>query len=114
MVHSICPDPINPQRVFVGISAAGVFRTDDGGNTWARRIKACAPISYPINSPRSVSAFITWSSHPKGSQHSYQQNRYCGVMTEDAGETWTDISEGLPSRFGFPIVVSPATLTRSS
>ncbi len=107
MVHSICPDPVNPRRVFVGISAAGVFRTDDGGKTWVPKNQGTRADFLPEKFPVVGQCVHHLEQHPRQPDLLYQQN-HCGVYrTEDAGETWIDISEGLPSRFGFPIVVSP-------
>ena len=107
MVHSICPDPINPKRVFVGISAAGVFRTDDGGITWEPKNHGVRADFLPDKFPVVGQCVHHLEQHPMNPAILYQQN-HCGVYrTEDSGDTWIDISEGLPSRFGFPIVVSP-------
>jgi photosystem II stability/assembly factor-like uncharacterized protein len=107
MVHSICPDPVNAQRVFVGISAAGVFRTDDGGKTWTPKNHGTRADFLPDKFPIVGQCVHHLEQHPRQPNLLYQQN-HCGVYrTEDAGETWIDISEGLPSRFGFPIIISP-------
>ena len=60
MVHSICLDPENRDRMFVGISAAGVFRTDDGGKTWTPKNKGVRTDFLPDKFPRSANAFTTW------------------------------------------------------
>lgn len=107
MVHSICPDPVNAQRVFVGISAAGMFRTDDGGSTWNPKNNGVRADFLPDKFPDVGQCVHHLEQHPSEPNVLYQQN-HCGVYrTEDAGDNWIDISEGLPSRFGFPIVVSP-------
>ena len=107
MVHSICPDRVNPKRVFVGISAAGMFRTDDGGETWLPKNEGVRADFLPDKFPAVGQCVHHLEQHPTDPDVLYQQN-HCGVYrTENAGDTWIDISEGLPSRFGFPIVVSP-------
>ncbi|HVJ07294.1 MAG TPA: hypothetical protein VM554_02845 [Acidisarcina sp.] len=107
MVHCILPDPANGNRVYAGISAAGCFRTDDDGQSWQ-----------PLN--KGVLADFAAKKYPEVGQcvHSmhlsasnpdllFQQN-HCGVYSSrNAAEEWTDISEGLPSRFGFASVVHP-------
>jgi photosystem II stability/assembly factor-like uncharacterized protein len=107
MVHSICPDAIDPKRVFVGISAAGVFRTDDGGESWTPKNQGVRADFLPDKFPLVGQCVHHLEQHPSKRDILYQQN-HCGVYrTEDAGDTWIDISESLPSRFGFPIVVDP-------
>jgi len=107
MVHSICPDPVNASRIFVGISAAGVFRSDDGGGSWTPKNQGVRADFLPDKFPPVGQCVHHLEQHPSQRDVLYQQN-HCGVYrTEDAGENWIDISDGLPSRFGFPIVVDP-------
>jgi photosystem II stability/assembly factor-like uncharacterized protein len=107
MVHSIAFDPSRPSRLVVGISAAGTFRSDDDGATWApknRNVRAdFLPDKFPVVG-QCVHHLEMSAPHP---ELLYQQN-HCGVYrSEDAGDTWVDISAGLPSRFGFPVAVLP-------
>lgn len=107
MVHSICTDPRNGRRMFVGISAAGVFRTDDGGQTWIPKNKNVRADFLPEKFPEMGQCVHHLEIHPTDPDVLYQQN-HCGVYrTDNAGDDWIDISEGLPSRFGFPLAVHP-------
>jgi photosystem II stability/assembly factor-like uncharacterized protein len=107
MVHSICPDTVNPKRIFVGISAAGMFRSDDGGDTWTPKNVGVRADFLPDKFPPVGQCVHHLEQHPSQPDVLYQQN-HCGVYrTENAGDSWIDISDGLPSRFGFPIVVLP-------
>jgi len=107
MVHSICFDPSNPQRIYAGISAAGVFRTDDGGKSWSAKNKGVRADFLPEKFPDVGQCTHHLEIHPANRQILYQQN-HCGVYrSENGGEDWTDMSEGLPSRFGFPMAVHP-------
>jgi photosystem II stability/assembly factor-like uncharacterized protein len=107
MVHSICCDPADAQRMYVGISAAGVFRTDDGGVSWTPKNKGVLADFLPHHYPAVGQCVHHLEMHPGEPRILYQQN-HCGVYrSEDAGDTWIDISAGLPSRFGFPIAVHP-------
>lgn len=107
IVHTILLDPVNPQRMFVAISAAGVFRSDDGGQTWHPRNKGTRADFLPDKFPELGQCVHKLAQAPGMPDLFYQQN-HCGVYRSDsAGESWTDISRGLPSRFGFPIAVHP-------
>lgn len=107
MVHSICVDTQNPRRMFVGISAAGVFSTDDSGSSWEARNKGVLADFLPDKYPEVGQCVHHLEMSPGNADLFYQQN-HCGVYrTDDGGRTWVDISKGLPSRFGFPIIVHP-------
>lgn len=107
IVHTILLDPINLQRMFVAISAAGVFRSDDGGNTWQPRNRGTRADFLPNKFPEVGQCVHKMVQAPGSSDLLYQQN-HCGVYRSDSGgDKWSDISRGLPARFGFPIAVHP-------
>ena len=107
MVHSICHDSTRVDRSYVGISAAGVFRTDDGGETWQPKNTGVRADFLPDVFPSVGQCVHHLVIHPTRGDVLYQQN-HCGVYRSDnAGDDWVDISEGLPSRFGFPMAVHP-------
>ena len=104
-LHTIIEDPENENRKWVGISAVGVFRTDDGGETWQTMNKGVraefSPDRYPEFGQCVHDAVLA------SDGRLYQQN-HCGVYrSDDAGESWDEITEGLPSDFGFPMAVHP-------
>jgi hypothetical protein len=113
-LHSIVPDPDDQKKLWVGISAAGVFATEDGGATWERRnrlsnAEACEHSEHPA-APRNGD--IGYCVHnmlraPGASDVLYQQNHYGVWRSADGGRSWNDCSKGLPSTFGFPIRVHP-------
>jgi len=106
-LHSIVLDPSDPQRMFVAISATGVFRTDDGGITWAPRNKGTRAEFQPEKYPEFGQCVHKLLMAPGNSSRLFQQN-HCGVYrTDDAGETWQEITTGLPSDFGFPLALHP-------
>lgn len=106
-LHSIALDPANPNRIFVGISAAGVFRTDDGGSTWRPLNKNVRAEFMPDKYPEFGQCIHKLRIAPGNSSVLFQQN-HCGMYrSDDAAESWTEISPGLPSDFGFPIAVHP-------
>ena len=107
IVHTIILDPANAQRMYVAISAAGVFRSDDGGRTWRPRNKGTRADFLPTKFPE-LGQCVHKLALAAGSPDLLYQQNHCGVYRSDsAGESWSDISRGLPSRFGFPIAVHP-------
>jgi BNR/Asp-box repeat len=107
-LHTIMLDPLDKNRVYVGISAAGVYRTDDGGQSWQPRNKNVLADFAPEKYPEFGQCVHKLDMHPSQPQVLYQQN-HCGVYrSTDYGDDWTDIGiDKLPSRFGFPIAVHP-------
>jgi photosystem II stability/assembly factor-like uncharacterized protein len=107
IVHTILLDPKNSQRMYVAISAAGVFRSDDGGASWNPYNKNTRADFLPDKFPELGQCVHKVVMAPDKPDRLYQQN-HCGVYrTESAGDAWKDISRGLPSRFGFPIAIHP-------
>ncbi|MCH7782935.1 exo-alpha-sialidase [candidate division KSB1 bacterium] len=107
MVHSICIDPGDKNKMHVGISAAGTFYTEDGGQNWEPRNKGVLADFLPDKFPDVGQCVHHMESHPAKPGVLYQQN-HCGVYRSDnSGVEWVDISEGLPARFGFPLVIHP-------
>jgi photosystem II stability/assembly factor-like uncharacterized protein len=107
-LHSIVLDPNDPNRMYVAISAAGVYKTEDGGKTWNPRNKNVLADFGAKTYPEYGQCVHKLAIHPSKPNVLYQQN-HCGVYrSDDYGEDWIDIGEGkLPSRFGFPMVVHP-------
>ncbi len=107
MVHTIIPDPQNPQRMYVGISAAGCFRSDDDGQTWQPMNRGVRADFLPNKFPEVGQCVHRMKMDPARPEVLYQQN-HCGIYrSDDAAANWKDISKGLPSRFGFPIATHP-------
>ena len=106
-LHSMALHPTDPDRMWVAISAAGTFETADGGRTWATRNKGVRADFIPGPTPEFGQCVHKLVIHPAQPDWLYQQN-HCGVYrSEDAGREWTDLSPGLPSQFGFPLVIHP-------
>ena len=104
-LHSIVLDRSSKQRMWVGISAAGTFRTDDGGETWEPKNLGVRADFLPETFPEFGQCPHKMLSHPAHPEVLYQQN-HCGVFRSDeAGDNWRDVTEGLPSRFGFVLGV---------
>lgn len=95
-------------RLYAGISAAGVFRSDDRGATWRPMNKGVRTDFQPEKFPEVGQCVHKLLRHPAQDNLLYQQN-HCGMYrTDDGGEKWVDISKGLPSRFGFPLALDPS------
>jgi photosystem II stability/assembly factor-like uncharacterized protein len=105
-LHTIVQDPQKPNRMFIAISAAGTFRTDDGGQTWK-------PINRGLNSPYQLPdpdaevghCVHRISMHPARPGVLYMQKHWDVMRSDNAGDSWHEVSGNLPSDFGFPIEV---------
>ena len=105
-LHTILLDPGNPHRIFAAISAAGVFRTDDGGATWTvanRGLKSQWELPDPDAEVGHCVHRIAM--HPSRPDVLYMQKHWDVMRTADAGGSWEEVSGNLPSDFGFPIQV---------
>ncbi|HYZ22386.1 MAG TPA: exo-alpha-sialidase [Rhodopila sp.] len=104
-LHSILLDPTDPQRVFVAISAAGAFRTDDGATTW-RPINRGLHSAYIPNPTAEVGHCVHHlAMHPSRPATLFMQKHWDVMRSDDAGESWHEISGNLPTDFGFVIDV---------
>jgi hypothetical protein len=107
-LHTILLDPTDLNRMYIAVSAAGCYRTDDGGKTWAPYNKNVRADFMADKFPEFGQCVHKMTMHPSNPNVIYQQN-HCGVYRSDnMGEDWIDIGEGkLPARFGFPVAVHP-------
>jgi len=107
-LHSIVLDPRSSQRMYVAVSAAGVYRTDDGGQTWQARNQNVLADFEGKTYPEFGQCVHKLTLHPARPDVLFQQN-HCGVYrSDDRGDDWIDIGgDKLPSRFGFPMVIHP-------
>jgi hypothetical protein len=106
--HSIQLDPSDRQRMYVGITAAGTFRTDDGGTTWSPRNTNVAGDFLPDPYAEVGQCVHKLLLHPAQPARLWQQN-HCGVYRSDDGaDSWERLDgNGLPSSFGFPLMIDP-------
>jgi len=106
-LHSIVVDPSDPKRMFVGISAVGVFRTEDGGQNWTVANQGTRAEFLPEKYPE-YGQCVHKLLLADGKQSLLFQQNHCGVYrSADAGRTWQEITAGLPSDFGFPLGLHP-------
>ena len=106
-LHSVVLDPTNPQRMYVAISSGGVYRTDDGGLTWAAKNRGVRATFMPDKYPEFGQCVHKIVMHPSRPERLFLQNHWGLYRTDDCGENWTDIANGVPSDFGFALLVHP-------
>jgi photosystem II stability/assembly factor-like uncharacterized protein len=108
-LHSIVLDPQDQNRMYVAVSSAGTYRTDDGGRSWIPRNKNVrADFMGEHRFPEFGQCVHKLAMHPARPGVLFQQN-HCGVYRSDNfGDDWIDIGDDkLPSRFGFPVAIHP-------
>ena len=109
ILHALVLHPRDDRQIWVGISAAGVFHTADGGATWEPRNRGTRADFLPEgqNYPEYGQCVHSLVMAPCLPNRLYQQN-HCGMYrSEDGGRHWDSIEAGLPSTFGFPAAVHP-------
>lgn len=105
-VHTILLDRKNASRIYVAISAAGAFRSDNGGATWVpinRGLKS--PFQLPDPDAEVGHCVHRIALHPSRPDVLFMQKHWDVMRTDNAGGQWTEVSGNLPSDFGFPIDV---------
>jgi photosystem II stability/assembly factor-like uncharacterized protein len=106
-LHTILLDPSDPQRLFIAISSAGAFRSDDGGTTWRPINRGLRSENLPDPTAEVGHCVHRIALHPARPAVLFMQKHWDVMRSDDAGETWREVSGNLPSDFGFPIDVHP-------
>jgi BNR/Asp-box repeat len=104
-LHTIIQHPSDPGRLFVAISAAGVFRTDDAGKTWRPTNRGLHSEGIPNPNAEVGHCVHNLALHPSRPDVLFMQKHWDVMRSDDAGESWHEISGDLPTDFGFPIDV---------
>lgn len=117
VLHTIVPHPDDASKVWLGVSSEGVFATEDGGASWERRNRRSNAQTTPAHvhadgTVHEESAEVGHCVHnmvraPGGGDLLYQQNHQGVWRSRDGGRSWDEITEGLPTNYGFPIAVHP-------
>ena len=112
-LHTILLDPANAERMYIAISAAGAFRTDDGGQSWKPINRGLHSLYIPNPTAEVGHCVHHMALHPERPNTLFMQKHWDVMRTDDAGENWREISGDLPTDFGFVIDVhahEPETL----
>ena len=107
-LHTILIDPRTAGRIYVAISAAGAFRSDDDGATWRAINRGLRSEGIPDEDAEVGHCVHHIAMHPARPGVLFMQKHWDVMRSDDAGESWREISGNLPSDFGFPIEVHPA------
>jgi hypothetical protein len=108
-LHTVITHPGNPQWLMVAMSAAGVYRSTDGGATWGPANKGIQAVWLPEDQrfPEFGQCVHRVAMHPQQPDRLYAQNHFGVYRSDDGGDSWQAIESGLPSNFGFPMVIHP-------
>jgi len=104
-LHTVVLDPSHPDRIYIAISAAGVFRSDDAGTTWRPANRGLRSKTMPDEDAEVGHCVHRISMNPSRPDVLFMQKHWDVMRSDDAGESWQKISGNLPSDFGFPIQV---------
>ncbi|HLH42749.1 MAG TPA: hypothetical protein VKV74_07180 [Bryobacteraceae bacterium] len=104
-LHTLILDPANPGRIYIAISAAGAFRTDDGGASWKPINQGLRSQYIPDQTAEVGHCVHHIAMHPSRPNTLYMQKHWDVMRTDDAGDSWREVSGNLPTDFGFVIDV---------
>jgi len=106
-LHTIIIDPTRPERMYVAISAAGAFRSDDNGATWRPINRGLKSEQIPDPDAEVGHCVHRIALHPSRPDTLFMQKHWDVMRTDDAGDNWREVSGNLPTDFGFPIEIHP-------
>lgn len=105
-LHTILIDPQDPNRIYIAISSAGAFRTDDGGKTWQPINKGLKSQYIPDPDAEVGHCVHRIAMHPSRPEVLYMQKHWDVMRSDNGGRSWDEVSGNLPTDFGFPIEVN--------
>jgi hypothetical protein len=106
-LHTIVLDPTNPRRIYVAISAGGVYATEDGGETWEARNRGIRVEHSPEKYPEFGQCVHKMVLHPSRPERLFLQNHRGLYRSDNYGESWRDIAHNVPSDYGFAMLAHP-------
>jgi len=106
-LHTVLPDPGNKERMYVAVSAAGVYRTEDGRNTWQARNNGIRVVFMPEKYPEFGQCVHKIVLHKARPERLFLQNHWGLYRSDNRGDSWQDIARGVPSDFGFAMLMHP-------
>lgn len=106
-LHTIVLDPRDSSRMLIAISTGGVYRSDDGGKTWRARNTGVRAEFLPDKHPEFGQCVHKVVHHPARPERLFLQNHWGLYRSDDWGDTWQDIANGVPSDFGFAMEMHP-------
>jgi photosystem II stability/assembly factor-like uncharacterized protein len=106
-LHTIVSDPKDRNRMAIAISTAGFYRTDDGGKSWRARNNGVRAVFLPNKYPEFGQCVHKVVNHPSRPERLFLQNHWGLYRSDDWGESWQDIANGVPSDFGFAMQMHP-------
>jgi hypothetical protein len=106
-LHTIVLDPTDSRRMAVAISTGGVYRTDDGGASWQPRNHGVRADFLPGEHPEYGQCVHKVVNHPSRPERCFLQNHWGLYRSDDWGDHWTDVANGVPSDFGFAMEMHP-------
>jgi len=106
-LHTIVLDPANRERMYIAISAGGVYKTEDGGNTWEARNHGIQVAFQPDRNPEFGQCVHKMVLHPARPERLFLQHHWGLYRSDDFANSWKSISNGVPSDFGFAMITHP-------
>jgi hypothetical protein len=106
-LHTIVLDPLDKQRIYIAVSAGGVYRTEDGGATWQARNRGISVRHEPERYPEFGQCIHKMVLHPARPERLFLQHHWGLYRSDDHADSWQNISNGVPSDFGFAMLMHP-------